>query len=77
MLFRSNLDLDFYFDLGGPTIRAAPLLVLLVTTYGARLSSALLRFMPPLLAAETFDLPRVAVHEDRHFYRSVGARNEW
>ena len=75
--FLTNLDLDLYFDLGRSTVRAAPLLVLLVTAYGARLSSALLRFVPPLPAAEAFDLPRVAIHENRHFYRSVGAGSEW
>ena len=75
--FLANLNLDLYFDLGRSTIRAAPLLVILVTAYGAGFSSALLRFVPPLLAAETFDLPRVAIHKDRLLYRSVGAGDEW
>ena len=75
--FLADFDLDLYFDLGRSTVRATPLLVLLVTAYGARLSSALLRFVPPLPAAEALDLPRVAIHEDRHFYRSVGAGSEW
>ena len=73
----ANFDLDLYFDLGRSTIRATPLLVLLVTAYGARLPSAFLRFVPLLPAAEASDLPRVAIHEDRHFYRSVVAGNEW
>ena len=75
--FLADFYLDLYFDLGRSTIRATPLLVLLVTAYGARLSSALLRFVPPLPAAEAFDLPWVAIHEDRHFYRPVGAGDEW
>ena len=75
--FFANFDLDLYFDLGRSAIRATPLLVLLVTAYSARPSSAFLRFVPPLPAAEAFDLPRVAIHEDRHFYRSVGAGCKW
>ena len=73
----TNFDLDLYFDLGRSAIRATPLLVFLVTTYGARPPSAFPRFVPPLLAVEAFDLPRVAIHEDRHFYRSMSAGNEW
>ena len=75
--FLANLDLDLYFDLRRSTIRATPLFVLLVTAYGARLPSAFLRFVPLFPAAEASDLPRVAIHEDRHFYRSAVAGNEW
>ena len=74
--FLVDFDLDLYFDLGRSTIRATCLFMLPVTAYGAALPSALLRFMPPLPAAEAFNLPWVTIHEDRHFYRSVGAGNE-
>ena len=33
--------------------------------------------MAPLPATEALDLAWVAIHEDRHFYRSVVTGNEW
>ena len=38
---------------------------------------AFLRLMAPLPAMEALDLAWVALHEDRHFYRSMDAGNEW
>ena len=76
----SGFNLDLYFDLGGSTIRTTCLFMLPVTTYGAGLllpPRAFLCLVSPLLATETLDLARMAVHEDRPFYRSVNTGNEW
>ena len=76
----ANFDLDLYFNLGRSTIRATCLFMLPVTAYGTGLCLllwAVLRLMAPLPATEALDLAWVAVHENRHFYRSVGAGNEW
>ena len=74
------LYLYLYLYLGRSSVGAACLLVLPVTTYGTGpllLPWALLRFMTPLPATEALDLAWMAVHKDRHFYRSMGAGNEW
>ena len=76
----ADFDLDLYLDLGGSTVRTTCLLVLPVTTYGTGLlllPRAFLRLVSPLPATEALDLARMAVHEDRHFYRSVSAGDEW
>ena len=76
----ANLDLDLDLDLGRSAIRTTCLLVLPVTTYGAGLLLlpwTLLRLVPSLPAAEALDLARMAVHENREFYRSVSTGNEW
>ena len=76
----TDFDLDLYLDFGGSTVRTTCLFVLPVTTYGAGLllpPRAFLRLVSPLPAAETLDLARMAIHEDRHFYRSVSAGDEW
>ena len=68
-----------YLHPGRSSVGAACLLVLPVTTYGTGLllpPCALLRFMAPLPAAEALDLAWVAIHEDRHFYRSMSTGNE-
>ena len=78
--FLANFDLDLYFDLGRSTIRTPCLLVLPITTYGAGLlllPRAFLRLVSSLPATEALDLARMAIHEDRPFYRSVSAGNEW
>ena len=78
--FLANLYLYFYLHPGGPSVRATHLLMFPVTTYGAGLLPlpwAVLRLMAPLPAMEALDLVWVAIHEDRHFYRSVGTGNEW
>ena len=76
----ANLYLYLYLYLGGPSVGATCLSMFPVTTYGTGLPLllwAFLRLMAPLPATEALDLAWVAVHEDRHFYRSVGAGNEW
>ena len=76
----ANLYLYLYLYLGRSSVGATCLLMFPVTTYGTGsllLPWALLRFMAPLPATEAFDLAWVAIHEDRHFYRSVGTGNEW
>ena len=75
-----NLYLYLYLHLGGPSVGATCLFMLPVTTYGTGLPlllQAFLRLMAPLPATEALDLVWVAIHEDRHLYRSVGTRNEW
>ena len=75
-----NLYLNLYLHLSRFSVGASCLLVLPVTTYGAGpslLLFAFLRLMAPLPATEALDLAWVAIHEDRHFYRSVGTGNEW
>ena len=72
--------LNLYFDLGRSTVRTTCLLMLPVATYGAGLLLfpwTLLRLVSSLPATEALDLARLAIHEDRHFYRSMGAGNEW
>ena len=74
------LYLYLYLYLGRSSVGAACLLVLPVTTYGASLLLlpwAFLRLMAPLPATEALDLTRVAIHENRHFYRSMVTRDEW
>ena len=76
----ANFDLDLYFDLGRSTVQATRLFVLSVATYGAGLPFllwAILRLVPSLPAAEALDLARMAVHENREFYRSVSTGSEW
>ena len=76
----ADFDLNLHLNLGRSTVWTTCLFMLPVTTYGAGLlllPRALLRLMSSLPAAEALDLARVAIHEDRHFYRSVGAGNEW
>ena len=76
----ANLYLNLYLYPGGLSVRATCLLMFPVTTYGTGpclLLLAVLCFMAPLPATEAFDLARVAIHEDRHFYRSVETGNEW
>ena len=76
----ADFDLDLYLDLGGSAVRAPCLLVRPVTTYGAGLlllPRAFLRLVSPLPATEALDLARMAIHEDRSFYRSMSAGNEW
>ena len=76
----ANLYLNLYLYLGGPSVGASCLLMFPVTTYGAGpslLLFAVLRLMAPLPATEAFDLAWVAIHKDRHFYRSMGTGNEW
>ena len=78
--FLANLYLYLYLYLGGPSVGATCLLMFPVTTYGTGLPLlqwALLRLMAPLPATEALDLAWVAIHEDRHFYRSVVTGNEW
>ena len=78
--FLTNLDLYLDLYLGRSSVGATCLLMLPVTTYGTGpplLLWAFLRLMAPLPATEAFDLAWVAIHEDRHFYRSVDAGNEW
>ena len=73
-------NLYLYLYLGGPSVGATCLLMFPVTTYGTGpcfLRCTFLRLMAPLPATEAFDLARMAIHEDRHFYRSMGAGNEW
>ena len=76
----ANLYLYLYLHLGGPSVGATCLFMFPVTTYGTGLPlllPAFLRLMAPLPATEALDLAGVAIHEDRHFYRSVGTGNEW
>ena len=76
----ANLYLYLYLYLGGPSVGATCLLMFPVTAYGAGLPlllSAFLRLMAPLPATEALDLAWVAIHEDRHFYRSMVMGNEW
>ena len=76
----ANLHLYLNLHFRRLPVGATRLLVLPVTAYGAGPSlppCAFLRFMALLPATEAFDLAWVAVHEDRQFYRSVGARDEW
>ena len=78
--FLVNLYLYLYLYLRKFPVRAACLLVLPVTAYGAGpplLLRAFLRLMALLPATEALDLTRVAIHEDRHFYRSMDTGNEW
>ena len=77
--FLTNLHLYLYLNFGGSAVGAPCLLVLPVAAYGACLPLllwALLRLMSLLPATEALDLAWVAIHEDRHFYRSVITRNE-
>ena len=76
----ANLYLYLYLHLGSFLEGATCLPMLPVATYGTGpllLPWTLLRFMAPLPAAEALDLAWMAIHEDRHFYRSVGTRDEW
>ena len=76
----ANLYLYLYLYLGGSLVGATCLFMFPVTTYGTGpclLLWAILRLMAPLPATEALDLTWVTVHEDRHFYRSMGAGNEW
>ena len=76
----ANLYLYLYLYLGRPSVGATCLLMLPVTTYGTSLPLlrwAFLCLMAPLPATEALDLAWVAIHEDRHFYRSMGTGNEW
>ena len=76
----ANLNLYLYLYLGGPSVGATCLFMFPVTTYGTGLPLllwALLRLMALPPATEALDLTWVAIHENRHFYRSVGAGNEW
>ena len=76
----ANLYLYLYLHLGGPSVGATCLLMFPVTTYGTGSPlplRAFLRLMAPLPATEALDLAWVAIHEDWHFYRSVGTGNEW
>ena len=76
----ANLYLYLYLYLGGPSVGATCLFMFPVTTYSTGLPFlqwAFLRLMAPLPATEALDLAWVAIYEDRHFYRSVGAGNEW
>ena len=78
--FLANLYLYLYLYLGGPSVGATCLLMFPVTTYGAGLPLlcwTFLRLMAPLPAMEALDLAWVAIHEDQHFYRSMGTGNEW
>ena len=75
-----NLYLYLYLHLRRSSVRATCLFVFLVTAYGAGpplLLWAFLRLMALLPATEALDLAWIAVHEDRHFYRSMGTGNEW
>ena len=76
----ANLYLYLYLYLGGPSVGATCLFMFPVTTYGTGLPFPPWAFqclIAPLPATEALDLVWVAIHEDRHFYRSVGAGNEW
>ena len=76
----ANLYLYLYLYLGGPSVGATCLLMFPVTTYGTGLPLlrwTFLRLMAPLPATEALDLAWVAIHKDRHFYRSMGTGNEW
>ena len=78
--FLADLYLYLYLYLGGPSVGAACLLMFPVTTYGARLPLlrwTFLRLVAPLPATEALNLAWVAIHEDRHFCRSVDTGNEW
>ena len=78
--FLANLYLNLYLYLGGFSVGATCLLVFPVTTYGTGpllLSWTFLRLMAPLPATEALDLAWMTIHEDRHFYRSMGTGNEW
>ena len=71
---------NLYLYLGGLSVGAACLFMFPVTTYGTGsllLPWAFLRLMALLPAMEALDLAWMAIHEDRHFYRSVGMGNEW
>ena len=76
----ANLYLYLYLNLSRLSVGTTCLLMFPVTTDSTSpwlLLLALLRFMAPLPATEAFDLTWVTIHEDRHFYWSVYARNEW
>ena len=76
----ANLYLYLYLYLGGPSVGATCLLMFPVTAYGTGLPfplCAFMRLMAPLPATEALDLAWVAIHEDRHFYRSMVAGDEW
>ena len=78
--FLVNLYLYLYLYLGRFSVGATCLFVLPVTTYGAGpplLPWAFLRLMAPLPAMEALDLAWMAIHENRHFYWSMGTGNEW
>ena len=78
--FLANLYLYLYLHLGESSVGATCLLMFPVTAQGTGpplLLWAFLRLMAPLPATEALDLAWVAVHEDWHFYRSMGAGNEW
>ena len=80
LLVNLYLYLYLYLYLGGPPVGATCLLMFPVTTYGTGLHLlrwTLLRLMAPLPATEALDLAWVAIHEDQHFYRSMGTGNEW
>ena len=76
----ANLYLYFYLYLGRLSVGATCLLMFPVTTYGTGpplLLRTFLRLMALLPATEALDLAWVAIHKDRHFYRSMGTWNEW
>ena len=78
--FLANLYLNLYLYLGRFLVGATCLFMLPVAAYSAGpllLPWAFLRLMTPLPATEALDLAWVAIHEDRHFYRSVGTGNKW
>ena len=80
LLVNLYLYLYLYLYLRRFSVRATCLLVLPVTAYGAGpplLLRAFLRLMALLPATEALDLTWVAIHKDRHFYRSVDMGNEW
>ena len=75
----ANLYLYLYLHLSRFSVGATCLLVLPVTTYGARpplLPWAFLRLMALLPATEALDVAWVAIHKDRHFCRSVKTGNK-
>ena len=76
----ANLYLYLYLYPGGLSVGATCLLMLPVTTQGTGpplLRWTFLRLMAPLPATEALNLAWVAIHEDWHFYRSMGTGNEW
>ena len=78
--FAHLLDLLANFDLGRSTVWATCLLMLPITAQRTGLlllSWAFLRLVSSLPATEAFELARMAIHENRHFYRSMGVGDEW
>ena len=77
--FHAYFLLYLYLNLGWFTVGASRLLVLPIPTEGAPLlfpGFTLVRLVSPFPTAETLDLARVTIHEDRHFYRSSSTRDE-